>query len=74
MISSYNPDEPYIIIAPNVAIPHASPEDGVNKIGMSMLCLNEGVYFTDELKINLIAVLVLLTEKPILKHWCNLPN
>lgn len=67
MISSYNPDEPYIIIAPNVAIPHASPEDGVNKIGMSMLCLNEGVYFTDELKINLIAVLAAVDRKAHIK-------
>lgn len=35
----------YIVIAPHIAMPHARPEDGVIKNGMSMLYLKEGVDF-----------------------------
>lgn len=35
--------EPYIVIAPLVAIPHAGPEDGVKRLGMSMLRLAQSV-------------------------------
>ncbi|GAA3316662.1 hypothetical protein GCM10020331_013320 [Ectobacillus funiculus] len=45
IISNYNYDEPYIILGSHVAIPHASPENGVNKTAMSLLSLKEGVYF-----------------------------
>ncbi|HAE63022.1 MAG TPA: hypothetical protein DCG38_11940 [Eubacteriaceae bacterium] len=39
---------PYIVIAPNVAISHARPEDGVIELGMSILVLDEAVNFSDE--------------------------
>lgn len=34
---------PYIVISEQFALPHASPTDGVNKTGMSMLILDEPV-------------------------------
>ncbi|WP_044640394.1 BglG family transcription antiterminator [Risungbinella massiliensis] len=37
---------PYVVIAPHVAIPHARPEQGVKKLSMSLLKLNEPVSFT----------------------------
>lgn len=37
---------PYIVVAPKVAIPHAKPEDGVKKLGMSLLCLENNVSFS----------------------------
>ncbi|GAA3324687.1 hypothetical protein GCM10020331_053560 [Ectobacillus funiculus] len=45
MIKQYDMSDPYIIIGPNLAIPHASPEDGVNEVAMSLLRLEEGVDF-----------------------------
>lgn len=37
---------PYIILAPNVAMPHARPEDGVNKLGISITTFKEEVKFS----------------------------
>ncbi|MBM7095720.1 BglG family transcription antiterminator [Bacillus sp. H-16] len=48
MISKVEELGPYVIIAPQVAIPHARPEDGVEKLGMSVLKLNEPVWFSDQ--------------------------
>lgn len=36
---------PYAVIAPGVAIPHARPEDGANKVGLSLVVLSEPVEF-----------------------------
>lgn len=57
MIEKYDPDEPYIIIAPKVAIPHASPEDGVLEVGMSALILEEGVEFADGIFVQLVVII-----------------
>jgi mannitol operon transcriptional antiterminator len=50
---------PYIVIAPKVAIPHARPEDGVNKLGMSLLKLENAVSFSDKDMHNTQMVIVL---------------
>lgn len=55
MIKSSKQDS-YIVIGPKVAIPHASPEDGVNEVGMSLLCIKEGVSYGDH-KINVIVTI-----------------
>ena len=39
---------PFIDLGKGVAIPHARPKDGVNRIGMSMLKLEEPVYLLDD--------------------------
>lgn len=36
---------PYYILAPGVAMPHARPECGALKTGMSLTLLTQGVYF-----------------------------
>ena len=36
---------PYAVIAPGVAIPHARPEDGAKKVGLSLAVLSEPVEF-----------------------------
>lgn len=46
MINNVQELGPYIVMAPNVAIPHARPEDGVKKLSMSLLKLNEPVSFS----------------------------
>ena len=38
---------PYILIAPNVALPHARPEDGVIEEGISVLTLSHPVAFDE---------------------------
>ncbi|MCX8582960.1 MULTISPECIES: PTS sugar transporter subunit IIA [unclassified Gilliamella] len=36
---------PYYVLAPGIAMPHARPEQGVNKLGLSMLLVKKGVNF-----------------------------
>lgn len=36
---------PYIVIAPGLAVPHALPQDGANRVGLSMVRLKEPVMF-----------------------------
>jgi len=36
---------PYFVIAPGIALPHARPEDGVNKTGISIVRLKHPVKF-----------------------------
>ena len=45
MIGNIDTLGPYVVIGPEVAIPHARPEQGVNRIGMSLLKLKKPVYF-----------------------------
>ena len=39
---------PYICIAPNFAMPHARPEDGVNRTAFALVTLAEPIYFEGE--------------------------
>ncbi len=39
---------PYIILAPGLAMPHARPEDGVNRTAFSLVTLKEPVVFEGE--------------------------
>ena len=45
MIESYEKNGAYIVIAPRIAMPHASYKDGVIKAGFSILTLKEPVVF-----------------------------
>lgn len=45
MIENARKDGPYMVIMPNVALPHARPSDGVNQLSISIAVLNEPVYF-----------------------------
>ncbi|PNZ42883.1 PTS sugar transporter subunit IIA [Staphylococcus simulans] len=48
MIDSVKELGPYIVIAPEIAIAHARPEDNVNKVGLSLLKLNESINFAED--------------------------
>ncbi|MFA9399043.1 MAG: PTS sugar transporter subunit IIA [Clostridiaceae bacterium] len=48
MISSVKEYGPYIVIAPNIAMPHARPETGSKKAGYSILKLDRPVSFTED--------------------------
>lgn len=45
MIQSAKDLGPYIVIAPHIAMPHASPENGVNNIGISLMTLEQPINF-----------------------------
>ncbi len=53
----YSEQDSYIVIGPNMAIPHAAPEDGVNEVGMSLLRVKEGVHYANDYKIHLVIVI-----------------
>ncbi|MHD0396444.1 PTS sugar transporter subunit IIA [Staphylococcus simulans] len=48
MIDSVKEFGPYIVIAPEIAIAHARPENNVNKVGLSLLKLNESINFAED--------------------------
>ena len=48
MIQNIETLGPYVVIGPEVAIPHARPEMGVKKVGMSFLKLNKPIYFLNK--------------------------
>lgn len=48
MIDSVMEHGPYIVIAPNIALPHARPETGSKKVGYCIMRLDEPVYFTED--------------------------
>ncbi len=48
MIESVNEYGPYIVITPNVALPHARPEAGSKIMGFSVLKLKDAVAFSEE--------------------------
>lgn len=48
MIDNVKELGPYIVIAPDIAIAHARPEQNVNKVGLSLLKLDHGVPFSTD--------------------------
>ena len=48
MIASINETGPYIVLAPKVAVPHASPDAGVHQLGISLFQVKEPVDFSEE--------------------------
>ncbi|SDZ78175.1 Transcriptional antiterminator [Thalassobacillus cyri] len=74
MIDNVNELGPYIVIAPRIAIPHARPEAGVEKLGMSFLRLKDPVYFSDKEKhrAQLVIVLAAIDNQTHLKALAQL--
>lgn len=60
---------PYVVVSPKVAIPHARPEDGVKKLGMSLLQLKKSVSFSskEEHEVSLVIVLAAIDGETHLK-------
>ncbi|SFL46488.1 BglG family transcription antiterminator [Salibacterium qingdaonense] len=59
MIDNIRENGPYVVIAPHIALPHARPEEGVDKLGMSLLHLKKPVSFSDQDKHKASLVIVL---------------
>ncbi|WP_281658998.1 BglG family transcription antiterminator [Halobacillus sp. Cin3] len=66
--------DPYIIIAPHFAIPHAAPEDGVIKTGMSLLKVEQGVSFNEEETVHVIVVIAAEDKKKHMNGLMQLMN
>lgn len=59
MIENIYENGAYVVIAPQIAIPHARPETGVERLGMSLLRLRSPVFFSEDPKHQASLVIVL---------------
>ncbi|MCS7460297.1 BglG family transcription antiterminator [Paenibacillus doosanensis] len=59
MIAKVEALGPYIVVAPGIAIAHAKPQDGVKKLGISLLRLAKPVAFSEEARHQVQIILVL---------------
>lgn len=48
IIQSTNELGPYYVLGPHMAMPHASPDSGVNKIALSLLVIKNGVNYNSD--------------------------
>lgn len=48
MIDSVKEFGPYIVLAPHFALAHARPDEGANRVGLSIMTLEKGVDFGNE--------------------------
>ncbi|MCB5950479.1 BglG family transcription antiterminator [Enterococcus sp. BWT-B8] len=74
ILEGYNPEYPYFVIAPEVAIPHDGPENGVNKLGMSFLRVREPIPFSKELSVRIIVMIAPKDKKTHLNAVTTLYN
>ncbi|MBS3681911.1 BglG family transcription antiterminator [Ornithinibacillus massiliensis] len=70
----YCEKDPYIVIAPGVAIPHAAPEDGAREVGMSLLRIKHGVSYTSENDIHLIIAISAVDKQKHIHALMQLMN
>lgn len=57
MIANVKKFGPYIVLLPKFAMPHARPENGVNKLGLSLLVVEQDVPFPGGKSANVFLVL-----------------
>ncbi|MCK2000519.1 PTS sugar transporter subunit IIA [[Brevibacterium] frigoritolerans] len=57
MIRNVKEFGPYIVLLPHIAMPHSRPEDGVSKLGVSILITEKDVLFPNEKVANVFIVL-----------------
>jgi mannitol operon transcriptional antiterminator len=74
MIDNVIKTGPYIVIAPKIAVPHAKPEDGVKKLGISLLRLKQSVPFSksERHQVHLVIVLAAIDSDMHLKALSQL--
>lgn len=72
MIENVEEHGPYIVLMPDVAIPHARPEDGVHQLGMSILKLDEPTMFPGDKPVRIFFVLAAIDQTTHLKALAQL--
>lgn len=73
MINKVEELGPYIVIAPHIAMPHARPEDGVNKTSIAIVTLKEPLNFGHE-KNDPVRLILALAAKDNEDHLETLAN
>ncbi len=64
--------DPYIVISPHMAIPHASPDEGVKEVSMSLLRLKRGVEFAKDYSIHLVIIIAAMAKNQHLRALMQL--
>ncbi|MDT2601897.1 PTS sugar transporter subunit IIA [Enterococcus hulanensis] len=72
VIEHYDPEYPYSVISPDLAIPHAGPDDGVYRVGMSFLKLDQPISFAENISISMIVVIAPKDKKSHIKAVTHL--
>ncbi|MCB5236195.1 MULTISPECIES: BglG family transcription antiterminator [Niallia] len=57
MLKQYPAMVQHIVLRNVIAIPHADPEAGVNRVGMSLLKIEDGIPFNEKVRVHFIVVL-----------------
>ncbi|WP_080848290.1 BglG family transcription antiterminator [Cytobacillus gottheilii] len=57
MVELHDVEQPYIVYGSDIVLPHATPEDGVKKLGMSLLIITDGVKVSSTQTVKLVVVL-----------------
>ncbi|GLC87154.1 PTS sugar transporter subunit IIA [Lysinibacillus piscis] len=57
IINGHQYEQPYMVLGQHVSIPHASPEKGVNRTAMSLLCIRDGVDFAKDFRVHLVVII-----------------
>ncbi|MED2006243.1 BglG family transcription antiterminator [Brevibacillus laterosporus] len=73
MKSLYPHFDPYIVLKGNILLPHARPENGVKKLGLSLLIVKDGIPFKKN-KIHIIVVVAPSDKKSHLSALLELTN
>ena len=63
VIDSHDFDDPYTILGEDVAIPHALPSEGVQKIGISLLIVRKGFYYSKDQSLKLVFLIAPIDKK-----------
>ncbi|MFA1736756.1 PTS sugar transporter subunit IIA [Lysinibacillus fusiformis] len=72
MIQSIEQYGPYVVITPKVAIPHARPIDGVYALAISLLRLQQPVFFSPNQPVFLIIILAAIDNTSHLQVLADL--
>ncbi|MBO1308687.1 BglG family transcription antiterminator [Enterococcus sp. 669A] len=63
VIDSHDFEDPYTILGQDVAIPHALPDEGVKKIGISLLIVREGFLYSKTQSLKLVFLIAPIDKK-----------
>ena len=74
IITNYDFNYPNIVFGTEIAVPHASAEDGSNALAMSLLKINNGVKFGKDCLVHVVVMLAPIDTSSHLKALIQLSN
>ena len=74
IFKSFEEIGPYMVVAPGIVLSHSRPEDGVNKVSMSLITLKDPIEFGSEMNdpVKLIITLAAIDNESHLKALSQL--